>query len=275
MKKPENEKVIHAALDEFIRSATNRKTFTTAALEEMAASILEKGIVQPIIARPVTAIEDDDRRAAAAKAGAKYELVAGERRWRGSKLANQGTIPAIIRHLNDHDTLLTQTIENAQRENPPPLEEASQFDELLRIGKISVKELAAQTGKTHSYIYGRVSLLRLPDKMKAALRDDKVSLPVAQLVARIPNPLVAEEASKRILRGDSFGRPITVQDAQRFIFEQCMTVLKNAPFDPKDKTLVSASRASPAPPSCNHTARLMLERHHAALLKSLSARWLP
>jgi ParB/RepB/Spo0J family partition protein len=238
MNKPENEKVVHPALDEFMRSATNRKTFTPAALNEMADSILEKGVVQPIIARPVTAIEDEERRAAALKAGAKYKLVAGERRWRGSKLAKQSTIPTIIRDLNDHDALLTQTIENAQRENPPPLEEAAQFDELLRMGQIGVKEVAVQTGKTHTYIYGRISLLRLPDKLKAALRDEKVSLPVAQLVARIPNPIVAEEASKRVLRGDSFGRPITVQDAQRFIFEQCMMVLKNAPFDPKDKSLV-------------------------------------
>jgi ParB/RepB/Spo0J family partition protein len=238
MNKPENEKVIHIALDDFIKSPTNRKTFTPSALQEMADSILEKGIVQPIIARLVTAIEDEERRAAALKAGAKYEIVAGERRWRGSKLAKMATIPTIVRELNDRDALLTQAIENAQRENPQPLEEAAQYDELLRMGQASVKELAVHTGKSHTYIYGRVSLLRLPEKMKAALRDEKVSLPVAQLVARIPNPVVAEEAAKRILRGDSYGRPISLSDAQRFIFEECMMQLKGAPFDAKDKTLV-------------------------------------
>ena len=203
MSKIENEKVIHPALDELTPSSTNRKTFTPAALNEMANSILEKGVVQPIIARPISAIEDEARRAAALKTGAKYEIVAGERRWRGSKLAKKTAIPTIIRELNDHDALLTQTIENAQRENPQPLEEAAQYDELLRMGPTTVKELAARTGKSHAYIYGRVSLLRLPEKMKAALRDEKVSLPVAQLVARIPNPAVAEEAAKRILKGDA------------------------------------------------------------------------
>jgi ParB/RepB/Spo0J family partition protein len=238
MSKIENEKVIHPALDEFTPSSTNRKTFTPAALNEMANSILEKGVVQPIIARPVSAIEDEERRDAALKTGAKYEIVAGERRWRGSKLAKKTAIPTIVRELNDHDALLTQTIENAQRENPEPLEEAAQYDELLRMGPTTVKELAARTGKSHAYIYGRVSLLRLPEKMKAALRDEKVSLPVAQLVARIPNPTVAEEAAKRILKGDAYGRQITLHDVQRFIFEQCMMQLRGAPFDPKDKTLV-------------------------------------
>ncbi len=198
MNKPENEKVIHVALDEFIKSTTNRKTFTPAALSEMADSILEKGVVQPILARPVTAIEDEERRAAAVKAGAKYEIVYGERRWRGSKLAKKATVPTIIRDLNDHDALLTQTIENSQREDPQPLEEAAQYDELLRMGQTNVKDLAVRTGKSHAYIYGRISLLRLPEKMKTALRDGKVSLPVVQLVARIPNPVVAEEAAKRI-----------------------------------------------------------------------------
>jgi hypothetical protein len=90
----------------------------------------------------------------------------------------------------------------------------------------------------NTYIYGRVSLLRLPDKMKASMRDEKISLPVALLVARSPNPLVMTEAANRILKGDSFGRPVSLQDAQRFIFEQCMMQLKGAPFDTKDKTLV-------------------------------------
>jgi ParB/RepB/Spo0J family partition protein len=238
MSKIENEKVIHPPLDAFTPSATNRKTFTPASLNEMSNSILEKGVVQPIIARLVSAIEDEERRAAALKTGAKYEIVAGERRWRGSKLSATTAIPSIIRDLNDHDALLIQTIENAQRENPHPLEEAGQYDELLRKGPTTVKELAARTGKNYTYIYGRISLLRLPERMKAALRDQKVSLPVALLIARIPNAVVAEEAAKRILKGDSYGHPLTLRNAQQFIFEQCMMQLKGAPFDPKDKTLV-------------------------------------
>lgn len=233
------EKVIYLPLDEFTPSSTNRKTFPATSLNEMCNSILEKGVVQPILARPVSAIEDETRRAAALKDGAKFEIVAGERRWRGSQLAKQSTIPTIVRELNDHDALLTQTIENAQRENPPPLEEAEQFDCLLKMGETTVKELAVRTGKSHAYIYGRVSLLRLPDKFKAALRNEKISLPVALLVARIPHPAVMTEAANRILKDSAFGRTVSVHEAQRFVFEQCMMQLKGAPFDAKDKTLVA------------------------------------
>jgi ParB/RepB/Spo0J family partition protein len=238
MNQTKNEKVEHLKTDTILASATNRTTFSEAALVEMKDSILEKGVIQPIIVRLVTAIEDEERRAAALKAGAKYELVAGERRWRGTKLAKLDTIPAIVRPLSDFDALMIQTIENAQREDPQPLEEAAQYDRLLKMGQCDIHELASRTGKNRPYIYGRISLLRLPDKAKEALRSGKLSLTVALLLGRIPNAVVLAEAAARILKGDWHGHPLSVAEAQRFIFEQCMMQLKNAPFDPKDKTLV-------------------------------------
>jgi ParB/RepB/Spo0J family partition protein len=248
MNKTNTEEIQSLLVAEIIRSVTNRETFDPAALKEMSDSILEKGVIQPIIVRPIAAIEDEAVRAAAIKAGAKHELVAGERRWRGSTLAKKTHIPAIVRELSDHDALMCQVIENAQRENPELLEEAKQYDGLLKSGQVRIEELAAKTGKSRTFIYQRVSLLRLPEPMKVALRTKKVSLPVALLVARIPNAAVAAEASKRILKGDWHGRPLTVAEAQRFIFEQCMMQLKNAPFDPKDKTLVPDAGACAACP---------------------------
>ncbi len=176
-------------------------------MKEISDSILERGVIQPIIVRPVAAIENEVVRAAALKAGATHELVAGERRWRGTKLADLTEIPAIVRALNDHDALMVQAIENAQRENPPPLEEAAQYDQLLKLGKCDIHELASRTGKNRTYLYGRISLIRLPDKAKDALRSGKLSLAVALLLARIPNPTVLAEACERILKGDWQRRP--------------------------------------------------------------------
>ena len=236
--KTTNEQVEHLPAADIVASATNRTTFSTEALAEMKDSILEKGVIQPIIVRAAAAIEDEERRSAVLKAGGKYELVAGERRWRGTQLAKLDTIPALVRPLSDFDALMIQAIENAQRENPQPLEEAAQYDRLLKMGQCDIHELASRTGKNRVYLYGRISLLRLPDKAKEALRSGKLSLTVALLLGRIPNPIVLTEAATRILKGDWHGRPFSVAEAQRFIFEQCMMALKNAPFNTKDKTLV-------------------------------------
>ncbi len=148
-----------------------------------------------------------------------------------------------MREHNDFDALAIQAIENAQREDPPPLEEDGQYDKLLRMGKCDIRELASRIEKHRTYIYGRISLLRLPDKAKQALCSGKLSLAVALLLARIPNETVMQEACERILKGDWQGRPIPFAEAQRFVFEQCMLQLKNAPFDAKDKTLVPAAGA--------------------------------
>jgi ParB/RepB/Spo0J family partition protein len=113
----------------------------------MASSIREKGVIQPIIVRLISCIEDEARRKEAGNA--KYELVVGERRWRGSKIAGKTEIPSVIRKLDDHEALMLQVIENAQREDPDPLEEAEQYDALLKSGKSTVDELAAEIGKSH------------------------------------------------------------------------------------------------------------------------------
>ncbi len=232
------ETVLNLPLTELIRSATNRKTFTPQAMQEISDSIREKGVLQPIVVRPIESIEDEPTRAAAMAAGAKYEIVMGERRYRGSKLAGKTDIKAVVRAMNDHDALMVQVIENAQREDPQPIEEAEQYNGLLTSGKATIEELAAKIGKTRTFIYQRISLLRLPDKAKTALRAGKLALPVALLIARIPNPAVAEYATSRILKGDCHGNPFSNHEAHRIILQECMTQLKDAPFDAKDKTLV-------------------------------------
>jgi ParB/RepB/Spo0J family partition protein len=233
--KTSTETIQHLPHADIVRSATNRTTFQPEALEEMASSIREKGVIQPPVVRPADCIEDESRRSEAGSA--KFELVVGERRWRGSKIAGKETLPCVVRRLNDHDALMLQVIENAQRENPDPLEEAAQYDLLLKSGEATIEELCTKVGKSKATLYGRIKLLTLPEKVKTALRAGKITVQVALLIARIPNPKLAEEAAARILQGNG-GEPPSFREVQAFIARDYMTQLKGAPFDPKDKSLV-------------------------------------
>jgi ParB/RepB/Spo0J family partition protein len=238
---------IHSLLiAELIRSATNRKIFKPEALQEMGDSIREKGVIQPIVVRPVSCIEDEERRKAAGSA--KFELVCGERRWRGSTIAEKTHIPAVIRELSDHEALKLQVIENAQREDMDALHEAEQLSGLLKSGKSTIAELVAEIGKSRATIYGRIKLLDSPEKAKAAYRSGKLTPQVLLLIARIPNSKVAEEAAERVLKGSPYGEPLSFRQVQNLIAENYMTQLKGAPFDPKDATLVPCAGACPGCP---------------------------
>ena len=114
-----------------------RKSFNNEALEELVQSIKEHGIVQPIVLR---------------KAGKKYEIVAGERRWRAAKKAGLKTIPAIIKEFTEQETTEIALIENIQRENLNPIEEAGAYQILLEEFKLTQEELSQRVGKSRPYI---------------------------------------------------------------------------------------------------------------------------
>ena len=230
------EKIQQLLVADMVRSATNRKIFKPEALEEMANSIREKGVIQPIVVRLVSTIEDETRRKAAGSA--KYEIVYGERRWRGSKIAGKVEIPAVVRELSDHEALKLQVIENAQREDVDVLDEAEQLNGLLKSGKNTIEELVSEIGKSRATIYGRIKLLEAPDKAKEAYRAGRLSPQVLLLIARIPDRKVAEEATERILKTTFGGEPMSFRQVQHLIASDYMTQLKGAPFDPKDTALV-------------------------------------
>lgn len=107
-------------------SSTNpRKNFKQPELEELAVSIKERGVIQPIVVRPVSSIENEAHRKAAGKAA--FEIVVGERRWRSSKIAGRKEIPAVVRTLTDYIAFEIQVIENAQRSDLDPLEEGEGY----------------------------------------------------------------------------------------------------------------------------------------------------
>lgn len=139
-----------------------RQTFDDPALEELAASIREHGVLQPLLVRPLA---ERDR----------YEIIAGERRWRASQRAGIHEVPVVIRELSDADALEIALIENLQREDLSPLEEAEAFERLMREFNHTQVDLAKALGKSHSYVANSVRLLNLPDSIKKLVREGTLS----------------------------------------------------------------------------------------------------
>lgn len=137
-----------------------RKTFDEATLDELKSSIAVYGVLVPIIVR---------------KRGESYELVAGERRWRACAALRRQTIPAIVREIDDRDTLEVAIIENLQRENLNPLEEAAGFASLIDEYGLTQEQVAERVGKSRPAIANGMRLLQLPDAIKAMLVDGRLS----------------------------------------------------------------------------------------------------
>lgn len=144
-------------LDQVIRDESQpRKSFDKEALQELADSIKEHGVLQPIV---VT------------KEGSKYQIVAGERRWRASKLADLETIPAIIRTLDDQNKLEMMIIENAQREDLTPIELATAYAKLKEQFNLTNTEISQRVGKSPSSVVNTMRLLKLPEEAKQAMQE--------------------------------------------------------------------------------------------------------
>ena len=148
-----------------------RKTFDDGALEELQASIAIYGVLVPIIVR---------------KRGEKFELVAGERRWRACAALRRETIPAIVRESDDRDTLEVAIIENLQRENLNPLEEAAGFAHLIDEYGLTQEEVAQRLGKSRPVIANGLRLLQLPEAVKAMLADGRLSAGHARALLAAP-----------------------------------------------------------------------------------------
>ncbi|HEY7599474.1 MAG TPA: ParB/RepB/Spo0J family partition protein, partial [Candidatus Limnocylindrales bacterium] len=131
-----------------------RMTFDEAALAELAASIREHGVLQPVLVRPLPGTAH------------RYQLVAGERRWRASKLAGQTDIPALIEQLDDDTALEIGLIENLQREDLSPLEEALMYQRMTAEHGYSVRRLAQKIGKDKGYVENRLRLADAPTEIK-------------------------------------------------------------------------------------------------------------
>lgn len=180
-----------------------RKIFDEEALNELASSIKEHGIVQPIIVK---------------KSIKGYELVAGERRTKAAKIAGLETVPAIVKDFDDEEMMEIALIENIQRENLNPIEEAMAYDSILRSSNITQDELAKKFGKSRSYITNSLGLLRLPDDTKKYVEDNKLSMSHARALSKLEdNNQINRLANKIVTEGLNVR---TIENITRDIHEQ-------------------------------------------------------
>lgn len=137
-----------------------RIKFSEDAIIELSESIKEHGVIQPVVVRPI---------------GDKYEIIAGERRYKASVLAGKDTIPAIVTNLNDKDSAEVALIENVQRRDLSSIEEAISYKKILDMGYLTQEQLAIKLGKSQSTVANKVRLLNLCDEVQEALMEDKIS----------------------------------------------------------------------------------------------------
>jgi ParB/RepB/Spo0J family partition protein len=211
-----------------------RKYFDTVKLHELADSIREHGVVEPILVRPK---------------GDRFEIVFGARRFRASKLAEQTTIPAIVRTMEDVDALETTVIENLQRADVHPLEEAEGYEQLLeqKDRKYTVDDLAAKVGKSKAYVYARLKLLALCKEARAAFYEGKLTASTALLVARIPGAELQQKALQVVGPREDGDAP-SFREAARRIQQDFMLQLVGAPFAIDDAKLVPSAGTCAACP---------------------------
>ena len=161
-----------------------RKEFDEKSLSEFAESIKEHGVIQPIIVK---------------KSIKGYELIAGERRTRASKMAGKDTIPAIIRDLSDQDMMEIALIENIQREDLNPIEEAEAFSKIIESNNITQEEAARKFGKSRSYITNILGLLTLPEKTKRFVQEGKITMGHARVLSKLSDPDQIDELANQII----------------------------------------------------------------------------
>ncbi|MEG0910439.1 MAG: ParB/RepB/Spo0J family partition protein [Ruthenibacterium sp.] len=162
-----------------------RKKFDNAALSELAASIMEHGILQPIVVRPSPA--------------GGYKIVAGERRWRAARLVGQSEIPALVKEISDDTAMEIALIENLQREDLDPVEEALGYKQLMERCNYTQETAAAKLAKSRSAVANSLRLLGLPKKALEALRGGTLTVGHAKVILSLPNATLQQQAADEII----------------------------------------------------------------------------
>src|SRR5437763_3282885 len=175
-----------------------RRCFAEAELDGLVQSIREKGIVQPLLVRPVDDLVDNVV-ADSGDPGAEFELVAGERRWRAAQRAGLHEVPVVIRPFGDSEVLEIALVENLQREDLTPLEEAEAYSRLMREFGHSQSDVAETIGKSRSHVANTLRLLALPPAVKRQLDEGALSAGHARALLAAPDP--AALAGEVVRRG--------------------------------------------------------------------------
>ena len=173
-----------------------RKTFDEAALEELADSIRQHGVLQPLLVRPL--------------ATGGYQLVAGERRWRASRMAELKEVPVIVKELDDKEAMQIAIIENLQREDLNPIEEAEGLQALIEKCGFTQEEAAASVGKSRPAITNSLRLLRLPEEVREMTKDGTISAGHARALLAFDSEALMLEVANQIV-----SHKLTVRDVEK------------------------------------------------------------
>lgn len=249
------------ALNDLAPSPTNpRRHFDESTLAELAGSVKTRGIIQPIVVRP---------------AGLKFEIVAGERRYRAAQLAGLTEAPCIVRELSDGDVLEIQVIENAQRDDVHPLEECEGFRRILDsgiygTGQEAIKTLASKISMSPSHVYARLKLVDLSKDAQAEFLAGNISMGHAIQIARL-DPVGQMKAITATLwenryngaaladRGARKESPLSVRDLAYWIAREITRDLSKAPWDRLDAQLLPQAGSCAACPKQTGVENLLGE----------------
>ena len=173
-----------------------RQSFDDAALAELADSITEHGVIQPILVRPLP------------EGG--YLIVAGERRWRASRLAGKTTIPAIVRNLSELEAMTFALVENLQREDLNPLEEAMGYRQLMEVSGLTQEQVSKQVGRSRPAVTNALRLLTLSEDVRALIRDGSLTAGHAKAILSIADESRRGEIAKMVADGG-----LSVREAEK------------------------------------------------------------
>ena len=205
--KEDNIKVVNLDLNDILPNRFQpRIKFNEESIVELSDSIKEHGLIQPIVVRPISD---------------KYEIIAGERRYKACALADLKTIPAIVLDLNDKDSIEVALIENLQRKDLSPIEEAISYKKTLDMGVMTQEQLASKLGRSQSTIANKIRLLNLCDEVQEALMEEKISERHARSLLKVSSSEIQKKLLYRIVR-------------ERITVRKLDEIIDNKDFDSKD-----------------------------------------
>ncbi|OOC57626.1 ParB/RepB/Spo0J family partition protein [Paenibacillus ihbetae] len=214
----EDDKVVEIPLTQLRANPYQpRKTFNDEAIQELAESIRQHGVIQPIIVRSVLK---------------GYEIIAGERRFRASQYCGKATIPAVVRSFSDQQVMEIALIENLQRENLNAMEIAVAYQGLMEQFSLTQEELSLKVGKSRSHIANFLRLLSLPDEVKENVSRGTLSMGHARAIVGIKDPVLVKQLAKQCVE-------------QEWSVRELEEAVKNLDRKPADKSKVKTKKKDP------------------------------
>ena len=212
-------------------------------LAELAASIAANGVVQPVLVRPL--------------AGGRFQLIAGERRWRASQIAGKTTVPAILRQVSDEQAMEITIVENLQRADLNPMEQARAFERLSREFHMTQEQMAQRTGKDRATVANFLRLLKLPSSVQARVESGQLTFGHARALLALQEPEEMERAAQRIA-----DHSLSVRQTESLV-QELIDPSRKAKKGPKPPAARRRQRARcPGTPAARSWPKVTIEDHN-------------